>query len=155
MGASRRFRKDKAMTDTIGTSTEGVETITAKLRADANSLRVIAANATIAPETFTDAAKEKDDIAALLDTLAKERDGWKHYFEIARDKLVAEYDRAESAEREIIALRRERDEVRRMLAEADAVIERHVVGMARDSGDAAEAIARHRAGQLQREEKTK
>jgi len=118
---------------------------------------------------MTDAAKEKDDIAALLDALTKERDNWKRWAELHRGELIeaererdgykADYLRRhkDACDRyeEIIALRRERDEVRRMLAEADAVIERHVVGMARDSGDAAEAIARHRAGQLQREEKTK
>ena len=82
--------------------------MTAKLRADANSLRVIAANATIAPETFTDAAKEKDDIAALLDALANERDEAQHWVEEWREMSQTMQTRAEQAERE-------RDEARRML----------------------------------------
>lgn len=141
-----------AMTD--NTSTMAVGKLAAKLKAR----RVLASDEDGHTMTYSSGDPELVKAAALLDALARERDGWKRDFEIARDKLVAEYDRAESAEREIIALRRERDEARRMREQSDKVIAGTLSlcdGMTQDEwmNWCTEAYERHRASEAGKETK--
>jgi len=119
------------MTDTIDTSTEAVATLAKRLR-----------NIGYSGEephgfNFEELGRTVDDAATLLDALAKERDRAtlstisEGYLDVLVPSLSGtrpvneiehRNERAERIAAEIVNLRRERNEARRMLADADGVI---------------------------------